>query len=542
MLSSAPEKAYDHDDDNNNSEPQNYQQACKSIAAQLESNKNLLSIKQVLSVVRRVASEYHLDRIPKNEHIIRYLQDSHYRHLLMVKPAKTASGVAVIAVMPRPYACPHGRCIYCPGGPEFNTPLSYTGTEPATKVAQRFSYDAYEQVRSKMEQLQSRGHDVGKTEVVIVGGTFPFMPADYQRHFAKSCYDALNGGKSSTLQQAIASNETAENRCVGFTVETKPDYCKKSHIDLMLELGVTRIEIGVQSLNNKVYKLVNRGHTLDDVGDAFKIARDAGYKIVAHMMPGLPGSSPKEDIEDFRQLFEDDSFKPDMLKIYPTLVLKHTGLYNMHKNGKYPSYSEDELINIIVEVKKIVPEWIRIMRMQREIESKDIIAGPRSGNLRQIVLKNLRQQGYTCRCIRCRETGLQRRYPSEKEVELRRIDYSASGGQEIFLSYESKRGGDTILGFLRMRKVAKPHRDELDSSAVVRELHIYGQVINIGRSDNGDSYQHRGLGMKLLQEAERISKEELGVNKIAVISAVGTRQYYKKLGYLQDGPYVSKVL
>jgi elongator complex protein 3 len=259
-------------------------------------------------------------------------------------------------------------------------------------------------------------------------------------------------------------------------------------------------------------------------------------------MPGLPGSSPKEDIEDFRQLFEDDSFKPDMLKIYPTLVLKHTGLYNMHKNGKYPSYSEDELINIIVEVKKIVPEWVRIMRMQREIESKDIIAGPRSGNLRQIVLKNLRQQGYTCRCIRCRETGLQRRYPSEKEVELRRIDYSASGGQEIFLSYESKRGGDTILGFLRMRKVAKPHRDELDSSAVVRELHIYGQVINIGRSDNGDSYQHRGLGMKLLQEAERISKEELGVNKIAVISAVGTRQYYKKLGYLQDGPYVSKVL
>jgi elongator complex protein 3 (tRNA carboxymethyluridine synthase) len=539
LLSSATEKAYDHD----NNEPQNYQQACKSIAAQLESNKNLLSIKQVLRVVRQVASEYDLDRIPKNEHIIRYLQDSHYyRHLLMVKPAKTASGVAVIAVMPKPYACPHGRCIYCPGGLEFNTPLSYTGTEPATKVAQRFSYDAYEQVRSKMEQLQSRGHDLGKTEVVIVGGTFPFMPADYQRHFAKSCYDALNREKSSTLRQAIACNETAENRCVGFTVETKPDYCKESHIDLMLELGVTRIEIGVQSLNNKIYKLVNRGHTLDDVVHAFKIARDAGYKIVAHMMPGLPGSSPKEDIEDFRRLFEDDSFKPDMLKIYPTLVLKHTGLYNMHKNGKYLAYSEDELINIIVEVKKVVPEWVRIMRVQREIESKDIIAGPKSGNLRQIVLKNLRQQGYRCRCIRCRETGLQRRYPSEKEVELRRIDYNASGGREIFLSYESKGGGDTILGFLRMRKVAKPHRDELDSSAVVRELHIYGQVINIGRSDSGDSYQHRGLGMKLLQEAEHISKEELGVNKIAVISAVGTRQYYKKLGYRQDGPYVSKVL
>jgi elongator complex protein 3 len=367
------------------------------------------------------------------------------------------------------------------------------------------------------------------------------MPADYQRQFAKSCYDALNGKKSSTLEQAIASNESADNRCVGFTVETKPDYCRESHIDLMLELGVTRIEIGVQSLNNRVYRLVNRGHTLDDVVHAFKVARDAGYKIVAHMMPGLPGSSPKEDVEDFRRLFEDDAFKPDMLKIYPTLVLERTGLYNMHRNGKYQAYSDDELVKVIVEAKKVVPEWVRIMRIQREIESKDIIAGPKSGNFRQIVLKKLRQQGYKCRCIRCRETGLQRRYPSEKEIVFRRTDYTASGGREVFLSYESK-GGDTILGFLRLRKVAEPHRDELDGSSVVRELHIYGQVINVGRYDRGDSYQHRGLGMKLLREAERISKDELGVDKIAVISAVGTREYYKKLGYKQDGPYVSKVL
>jgi elongator complex protein 3 len=537
LLSSVPQEA-----NNNNNNDNYYGQACKSIAEQIESSKTPLSIKQVLKVIRQVASEYHLDMIPRNEHIIHYLQDNRYRRLLMVKPAKTASGVAVIAVMPKPYGCPHGRCIYCPGGIESNTPLSYTGTEPATKVAQRFSYDPYQQVRSKMEQLQSRGHDTGKTEVVIVGGTFPFMPADYQRQFAKSCYDALNGKKSSTLQQAVATNETAGNRCVGFTVETKPDYCKESHIDLMLELGVTRIEIGVQSLNNNVYRLVNRGHTLDDVVHAFKIARDAGYKIVAHMMPGLPGSSSKKDIEDFRRLFEDDAFKPDMLKIYPTLVLEHTGLFNMHKSGKYQAYSEDELVNVIVEAKKVVPEWVRIMRIQREIESKDIIAGPKSGNFRQIVLKKLRQQGYTCKCIRCRETGLQRRYPSEEEVIFRRTDYFASGGREIFLSYESK-AGDTILGFLRLRQVASPHRGELDGSSVVRELHIYGQAISIGsRSDREDSYQHRGLGMKLLKEAERISKDELRVDKIAVISAVGTRQYYKKLGYQQDGPYVSKVL
>jgi elongator complex protein 3 len=396
-------------------------------------------------------------------------------------------------------------------------------------------------VHSKIEQLQSRGHDTGKTEVVVVGGTFPFMPGDYQREFAKSCYDALNGNKSLTLQQAIATNETADNRCVGFTVETKPDYCKESHIDLMLELGVTRIEIGIQSLNNNVYRLVNRGHTLDDVVYAFKIARDAGYKIVAHMMPGLPGSSSKKDIEDFRRLFKDDAFKPDMLKIYPTLVLENTGLFNMHRSGKYQAYSDDELVNVIVEAKKAVPEWVRIMRIQREIESKDIIAGPKSGNFRQIVFKKLREQGYRCKCIRCRETGLQRRYPSEDKIILRRIDYSASKGSEIFLSYETK-AGDTILGFLRLRKVARPHRAELDGSAVVRELHIYGQAISIGINDRGDSYQHKGLGMRLLKEAERISKDDFGVDKIAIISAVGTRQYYKKFGYQQDGPYVSKEL
>ena len=518
----------------------NYQQACRSIAERIESD-NPLSIRQAHKVVREVASVYHLDTMPKNEHIIQYLRDSRYKRMLMVKPAKTASGVAVIAVMPKPYECPHGRCTYCPGGIEFNTPLSYTGTEPATRAAQKSRYDPYQQVRGKIEQLQTRGHDTGKAEIVIVGGTFPFMPVDYQRGFTKSCYDALNGVKSPNLEKSIIANETADNRCVGFTVETKPDYCKEPHIDLMLELGVTRVEIGVQSLRNSVYKLVNRGHTLDDVIDAFRIARDAGYKIVAHMMPGLPGTSPEKDVEDFKRLFDDDAFKPDMLKIYPTLVLEHTGLFKMHQSGKYNAYTDHDLVNVIVKAKKMVPEWVRIMRVQREIESKDIVAGPKSGNLRQIVLQRLKQQGDRCRCIRCRETGLQRRYPPEDEVTLKRSEYAASGGEEIFLSYESK-DGDTILGFLRLRKVNDPHRSELAGSAIVRELHVYGQAVRVGSKEIDMSYQHRGYGAKLLREAERISKDELGVNKIAVISAVGTRQYYRKLGYRQDGPYVSKVL
>lgn len=519
-----------------------YHEACKSIAQQVESSKGPLTARQVIKIVRDVSSAFHLATLPRNEHIMQFLpKGSKYRRLLMVKPAKTASGVAIIAVMPKPYECPHGKCVYCPGGIEFNTPLSYTGSEPATRAAQKFSYDPYEQVKSKMEQLQARGHDTGKSEIVLVGGTFPFMPADYQRGFAKSCYDALNGSRSSNLQEAIAANETAGNRCVGFTVETKPDYCKEPHIDLMLELGVTRVEIGVQSLRNNVYKLVNRGHDLDDVVDAFRIARDAGYKIVAHMMPGLPGSSPEKDIEDFRRLFEDEAFRPDMLKVYPTLVLEHTGLYKLHETGKYHAYSDNDLVNVVVEAKKMVPPWVRIMRVQREIESKDIIAGPKSGNLRQIVLQKLKEQGHRCRCIRCRETGLQKRYPSVDEVELRRTDYRASGGQEVFLSYES-RDGDTILGFLRLRKIEKSHRSELAGSAIVRELHVYGQAVGVGRKESGDSYQHRGYGAKLLKEAERIAKDELGVKKIAVISAVGTRQYYRKSGYAQDGPYVSKVL
>jgi elongator complex protein 3 len=518
----------------------NYQHACRSIAEQIEIRK-LLSIGQIRRVVRDAASVYHLHTMPKNEDIMRFLQDDRYRRLLMVKPAKTASGVAVIAVMAKPYECPHGRCIYCPGGIESNTPLSYTGTEPATRAAQKFSYDPYHQVRSKMEQLQARGHDTGKAEIVIVGGTFPFMPVDYQREFTKSCYDALSGRKSSSLQEAIAANETAKDRCVGFTVETKPDYCKQQHVDLMLELGVTRIEIGVQSLNNSVYKLVNRGHTLEDVVDAFRIARDSGYKIVAHMMPGLPGSSPEKDIADFRRLFEDNAFKPDMLKIYPTLVLEDTGLFMMSQKGKYQAYSNDDLVNVIVEAKKVVPEWVRIMRVQREIESKDIIAGPKCGNLRQIVLQKLKQLGYSCRCIRCRETGLKRRYPAQDEITLKRTDYSASGGQEVFLSYESK-DGQTVLGFLRLRKVARPHKRELAGGAIVRELHVYGQALSVGGKEIEGSYQHKGYGAKLLKEAERIAKDELRIDKIAVISAVGTREYYRKLGYRQDGPYVSKVL
>jgi elongator complex protein 3 len=523
-----------------------YSQACKSIALQLEKNNNM-SLKEINKIISLTCSVYKLSVIPKNEHIISYLpKNSNYRNILLVKPVKTASGVAVIAVMPKPYACPHGRCIYCPGGIEYNTPMSYVGTEPSTKIAQSYEYDAYKQVKSKLSQLHQRGHNITKIELVIVGGTFPFMPELYQREFAKRCFDALNDDISSNLEESIIKNEYAKIRCVGFTVETKPDYCKEKHVDLMLELGITRIEIGVQTLQENIYKLINRGHNLKDVKSSFQISRDCGYKIVAHMMPGLPGSTIESDIDGFRMLFEDQAFKPDMLKIYPTLVLENTGIYKMYRDGKYNSYTEEDLVNILVEIKKIIPPWVRIMRIQREIEPSDIVAGSKKGNIRQIAIKKLKELGIKCKCIRCREAGLQKLQNYDRqEIVLNRIDYVAAGAKEVFLSMESK-DKSLLFGFLRLRNILFSHRRELynnhKNSAIIRELHVYGQVVNVGQKNNYYSFQHSGIGLHLMEEAEKISKEEFHVDKLSVISAIGTRAYYKKLGYKQNGPYVTKKL
>ena len=525
-------------------------QVCKEIALELES---LLDPRQkdILTITKKLCSKHKLSSIPGNQKILKYVNPhSKLRKLLKVKPVKTASGVAVIALMPKPFACPHGRCVYCPGGVEVNVPLSYTGSEPCAKYAQQYDFDPLKQIQSKMLQLYSSGHGLNKVELVIVGGTFPFFPQDYQRDFVKASFDALNNCSSRSLEESMEINEKAGTRCVGFTVETKPDFCKRQHVDAMLELGVTRVEIGVQTLQEEAYRAVNRGHNLGDVIESFQIARDAGYKIVAHMMPGLPTASPDKDIADFHRLIEDPQFKPDMLKIYPTLVLKGTGLYSLYKQGKYHAYSHEDYIRILVEVKKAIPPWIRIMRVQREIEDKDIVAGPREGNLRQSALQQLNDLGLKCRCIRCREVGLQRRTVlQDDEVCMNRLNYVASGGQEVFLSFESK-DRLSILGFLRLRDPALPHREEIKAqrmtgygrSAIIRELHVYGVSVDIGCMPENDSYQHKGYGIRLMQEAERIARDEFDLRKISVISAVGTREYYVKLGYYRNGPYMTKSL
>jgi elongator complex protein 3 len=581
---------------NNNNNEMPYQKACEEIANELLTLDICNSIpklkKEIFKISRDKSLKYKLSKIPKSVDIFRLLpEDNHLKKLLKLKPTKTSSGIAVITVMPMPYACPHGKCIYCPGGIEDNTPLSYIGTEPATKIAQQLNFDPFGQVWTKIIQLIERGHNVDKAEIVVVGGTFPFYPASYQKDFVKKCYDAFNlfdrrlfkreqlNDKqlkgdlklSENLEISKERNEKADIRCVGLTIETKPDYCKKEHIDMMLELGTTRIEIGVQSLNDDVFRSANRGHNLNDVYESFYLAKNCGYKIAAHMMPGLPKSSVKQDINDFRKLFDDQRLKPDMLKIYPTLVIKNTRLYKLYKEKKYNSYSTNDLVNILVEIKKIVPPWVRIMRIQREIEPNDVISGPKIGNLRQLVLKELENQGIKCRCIRCREIGLKDsdiEY-SHEDLALSRTDYDSSGGKEIFLSFESK-DKYTLFGFLRLRIMPNPQRHELIDlknnkiagsksmpskgilSAIVRELHVYGPLAKIGSKSKEHSnnmkgreeliYQHRGLGQNLLRESEKICKEEFNIQKLSVISAIGTREYYRKFGYVINGPYVTKSL
>ena len=516
--------------------------------AYTEITQNLLTIqdpskKQVKEEIIKICTKYSLDRIPKNYEILSMAKESDFdklKKVLIRKPAKTASGVSVVALMPKPYACPHGRCTYCPGGIESNSPNSYTGKEPSSLNAIANKFDPKLQITSKIKKLIAFGHDPSKMEIVIVGGTFLFMPKDYQKDFIKSCYDAQNGIDSKNLEEAKSNNEHAEIRNVGFTIETKPDYCKKEHVDLMLSYGITRVEIGVQSLQERVYKIINRGHDYNDVIESFQISKDAGYKIVAHMMPGLPTMTPSGDIADFKKLFEMEEFRPDMLKIYPALVLKDTPLYEDYKLGNYKPYSTKEMINVLTESKKIIPKWVRIMRVQREITMDEIVDGPKMGNLRQKVHEELAKHGTSCKCIRCREAGLNNK-KEFSELKLERIDYDACGGKEVFLSFND--ADDLTYGFLRLRKPSeKAHREEItDKTSIVRELHVFGKAISIGEQEEF-SFQHQGIGKKLMMEAEKIAATDLSSNKLCVISAVGTREYYKKLNYRINGPYMAKEL
>jgi elongator complex protein 3 len=406
-------------------------------------------------------------------------------------------------------------------------------------------YDPYLQVSSRTSQLEAIGHVVDKVELILVGGTFTFMPRLYQEHFLKRCLDALNGVEAETLDGAKKIAESAQRRNVGITIETRPDWSRREHVDHMLSMGVTRVEIGVQTLYDDVYETIHRDHTVADVIEATRTLKDSGLKVGYHMMLGLPGCDYQRDLAAFRRIFEDCDFKPDMLKIYPCLVTPGTRLYEDWKRGEYKPYSTEESAKLIAEVKQFIPEWVRIMRIQREIPADGISDGVKHGNLRQLVQAELEKRGISCRCIRCREVGhafLQRKpKPSLENVRLTKTVYNASGGTEVFLSFEDVEQG-LLIGYLRLRIPGESaHRREIagQDAAIVRELHIFGQTVPVGDRLQG-AFQHKGWGSRLLWEAERMAAEEYYRRKILVISALGTKPYYARFGYGYDGAYVSK--
>ncbi len=492
----------------------------------------------------------HSPVIPSNSDILHLLQEpglSRLKPFLKTKQVRGISGVTTVAVMPKPWACPHGKCTYCPGGPEIGVPRAYTGKEPAVMRALETQYDPYLQVESRLSQLKAIGHVTDKIELILVGGTFPFLPRDYQEYFVKRCLDAMNGVEASSLEEAKTMAETANVRNVGITVETRPDWSRKSHVDHMLSMGVTRVEIGVQTLYDDVYERIHRDHTVADVAEATGALKDSGLKVGYHMMLGLPGCDYQRDLEAFRRIFEDPAFKPDMLKIYPCLVTPGTQLHEEWCRGEYKPYSTEESARLIADVKQFVPRWVRIMRIQREIPADGIADGVKHGNLRQLVQEELQKRGTRCYCIRCREVGqatLRGEINSNlTHVEMQRISYQASTGTEIFLSYEDAEL-DLLVGYLRLRiPSGKAHRPEIvgQDAAIVRELHVFGQTVPVGSRVEG-AFQHKGYGFRLLQESERIAREEFDRRKMLVISALGTKPYYARFGYTHDGPYMSKPL
>jgi len=510
------------------------------------------SPEDVNRIKMRIAAKYRLRKIPSNPEIIAFLQGEEERRKLLPvlrrKATRTVSGVTVVAVMTQPYPCPQPEpCAYCPGGPPFGVPQSYTGFEPAAMRGLQNAFDPYLQVRSRIGQLEAIGHVVDKVELIIMGGTFPATPDAYQTWFVKRCLDAITGVDSQNLEEAKLLAETSRIRNVGITVETRPDWARESHVDKMLDMGVTRVELGVQNPDDEIYRLVGRRHTVQDVTEATRILKDAGLKIVYHMMPGLPGSSMEKDLAVFRKIFSNSAYKPDMIKIYPCLVLKGTKAYEWYLRGEYKPYTTEEAARLIVDVKKMIPPWVRIMRVQRDIPAPLIVAGVKMSNLRQLVQQKLKEQGLRCRCIRCREVGHRLMAdgvkPNPEKVEILTTRYEASEGEEIFISAEDTEN-DVLIGYLRLRIPSeKAHRPEIraEPCSIIRELHVYGPVVPVGKR-LPKAWQHKGYGAILLGEAERITREEYGFRKILVISALGTKQYYKRFGYTYEGPYMSKIL
>ncbi len=544
---------------------------------------------KLVALKMQLAKRYHLSKVPTDIDLLLHapVEDVHYfTKILQTKPTRSISGVTPVAVMTKPYGCPHGRCTFCPGGLGSvfgDVPQSYTGKEPATMRAMRAGYDPYLQVFNRLEQYIITGHVPQKCDVIVMGGTFPSMPHDYCEYFIASVYKAMNDfsvlffregifnisvfkeffflpgdihdekrtrsvqerikkyEKTSTvLQEEQKRNERADIRCIGLTIETKPDQGFGDVGKWLLRLGCTRVELGIQSVYDEPLAFTNRGHTVADSIRSIKELRDLGFKLNFHYMLGLPGVTKDREEDGLRELFTNPAYRPDMLKLYPCMVMPGTPLETQWKAGKYVPLSTKEAAEQIAAFKPFIPEYCRIMRVQRDIPTYRTVSGVDRTNLRQYVEQVLGKKKLSCRCIRCREVGHQKKkygkIPNESEIIVRQ--YEASGGQEFFISAEDTKQ-DILLGFCRLRFPLQSLIEEITiKSALIRELHIYGHAVGLGRE--GD-IQHKGLGKKLLTEAENIAIEH-GKNKMVIISGIGVREYYQKHDYSQEGPYMIKML
>ena len=444
------------------------------------------------------------------------------------KPSKTLAGVTPIAVMCKPRKCKHGTCLYCPS---LSVPQSYTPLSPPVIRARMLNYSAEKQVKSRLKAFKLMNHPTNKIELIVMGGTFLSYPKKYQYNFIKSCYDALNERKARSLEQAKKLNEKARHRCVALCIETRPDFCSKKDIERMLEFGCTRVELGVQAIDDKIYKKVNRGHTVKDVIDATERLKNSGFKVGFHLMPGIPGTNLQKDILMFKKIFSSQDFKPDQLKIYPCQVIKGSALENLYHQRKYQPYSKEEIQRLLIKFYKLVPEYCRIMRIMREIPPQFLVAGTERIDLRKDIEQEIRKKKLKIEEIRFREIGFAIRDKKKtqkisRKLKLKIIQYKASGGTEYFLQFVNNQ--NILFGLCRLRIS--------NSSAFIRELHVYGQSAEIGKKGN---IQHRGLGKKLMKKAEEITRKNK-IKKLAVISGVGVRAYYRNLGYKLENEYMVK--
>lgn len=543
--------------------------------------KKNISKDKLSRLKNKLCKKHGVKKVPTDIEILLHADSKDIKWLkkkLLTKPVRTQSGVSVIAVMSYPHPCPHGACVMCPTMTEKGVPQSYTGKEPATRRGLRNKFDAYLQVFNRLEQYVVTGHNFDKIEIIVMGGTFLSFPKKYKEKFIIDIWQGLNDfskkfivdgeldiikfkkffelpgdihdeerqkrvlnkvmklkeKRNATLEGEKKYNDLHSHvKGIGMTIETRPDYGFLKHGNEMLKYGVTRVELGVQSAYDDVLKRIKRGHSAKDTIESIGQLRDLGFKLNFHMMPGLPGVSLEKDLEGLKEIFRDPRYRPDMLKIYPCMVVKDSELYQDYLKGKFKPLGTAQAAELIAEFKRYVPEYCRIMRVQRDIPTYCIEAGVDRTNLRQYVEKIMQEKEWKCRCIRCREV---KNRELKGDVKIKIEHYDASKGKEFFISANI---GDNLLGFCRLRFPYQGLRKEITvDCGLIRELHVYGSAIRIGK---GGNVQHTGVGKRLMRLAENLAVC-FGKQKLVVISGVGVRGYYRKLGYKLEGPYMCKNL